>query len=74
MGWALRDIAQTHLQLYNQLRRHGKEEIWRRLDQFNDTERNLILLDLADHLEKYQEVGGLLFRRQHLGGGFCPPV
>jgi glycosyltransferase involved in cell wall biosynthesis len=41
------------------------DEIWARLDQFNQTERNLIMMDLADHLEKYQDGGVFYFGDNH---------
>ncbi|MGH7798549.1 MAG: glycosyltransferase [Candidatus Binatia bacterium] len=41
------------------------DEIWSRLDQFNQTERNLIMMDLADHLEKYQDGGVFYFGDNH---------
>jgi glycosyltransferase involved in cell wall biosynthesis len=34
--------------------------IWSRLDQFDPTEKKLILMDLADHLEKYLD-GGIYY-------------
>lgn len=37
------------------------DEICGRLDQINQTERNLIMMDLADHLEKYQDGGVFYF-------------
>ena len=37
------------------------DEVWDSLEQYNQTERNLILMDLADHLEKYQDGGVFYF-------------